>query len=411
MLDRLRSFTKLIPLILTSILVALVVWILAVTSSDPSETKVYPRAVPIEVIGQSTNLVIINDLPESVAITLRAPISIWETLISGKANVRAFIDLSNVSAGSTTIPVQVQVGIKPVEIISFTPQSVDLVLEPLISKKFDIKVVNRGALPVGYQTDEPRLSETAAVVSGAESRVAQVVEVRAVVDLSQVRSNINETITLVPVDANGLQVRDVTVTPQEITLLQSVSQRGGYRNVVVKVVTEGQVREGFRLTSITVNPPTVTVYSTDTALVDALPGYVETKVINLIDRHEGFTETIDLNLAPNLQVIGDPQVEVKVAIEPVVSSIALSDVLIEATGLASNLTASILPEKANIIITGPVPALDAIFVNDVRVLIDLTGYLPGTYSITEPKLSLNIPGLSIESISPLTFEVTISTAK
>jgi YbbR domain-containing protein len=411
MLDRLRSFTKLIPLILTSILVALVVWILAVTSSDPSETKVYPRAVPIEVIGQSTNLVIINDLPESVAITLRAPISIWETLISGKANVRAFIDLSNVSAGSTTIPVQVQVGIKPVEIISFTPQSVDLVLEPLISKKFDIKVVNRGALPVGYQTDEPRLSETAAIVSGAESRVAQVVEVRAVVDLSQVRSNINETITLVPVDANGLQVRDVTVTPQEITLLQSVSQRGGYRNVVVKVVTEGQVREGFRLTSITVNPPTVTVYSTDTALVDALPGYVETKVINLIDRHEGFTETIDLNLAPNLQVIGDPQVEVKVAIEPVVSSIALSDVLIEATGLASNLTASILPEKANIIITGPVPALDAIFVNYVRVLIDLTGYLPGTYSITEPKLSLNIPGLSIESISPLTFEVTISTAK
>ena len=269
MLARLRSFTKLIPLILTSILVALVVWILAVTSSDPSETKVYPRAVPIEVIGQSTNLVIINNLPESVAITLRAPISIWETLNSGKANVRAFIDLSNVSAGSTTIPVQVQVGIKPVEIISFTPQSVDLVLEPLTSKKFDIKVVNRGALPVGYQTDEPRLSETAAVVSGAESRVAQVVEVRAVVDLSQVRSDINETITLVPVDANGLQVRDVTVTPQEITLLQSVSQRGGYRNVVVKVVTEGQVREGFRLTSITVNPPTVTVYSTDTALVDA----------------------------------------------------------------------------------------------------------------------------------------------
>lgn len=85
-------------------------------------------------------------------------------------------------------------------------------LNPLISKKLDIKVVNRGALPVGYQTDEPRLSETTAVVSGAESRVAQVVEVRAVVDLSQVRSDINETITLVPVDANGLQVRDVTVT-------------------------------------------------------------------------------------------------------------------------------------------------------------------------------------------------------
>jgi len=410
MLARIRSFTKLLPLIIISLLVAIVVWILAVTASDPSETKAYPRAVPIEIIGQSTNLVVTNDLPESVTINLRAPTSIWETINSGKAGVRAFIDLSSVTVGENTVPVQVQVGIKPVEIISYTPQEVDLVLEPLSNQQFDILVVNRGALPVGYQTDEPQLSETTAIVSGAESRVSQVAEVRAVLDLSQVRSDINQTITLQPVDANGLQVRDVTVTPEKITLLQSISQRGGYRNVVVVVVTDGQVLEGFRLTSITVNPPTVTVYSTDTATVDALPGYVETRVVSLFDKQEDFSETVELNLTSNLQVIGSTQVEVKVTIEPVVSSIALSEVQLETIGLASNLSAIFVPEKANIIITGPVPALDAIFVSDVRVLIDLNGYLPGTYSI-EPKVILNIPGLQIESISPSTFEVTISAAK
>jgi len=72
MLSRLRSFTKLFPLILLSIIVALAVWILAVTSSDPSETRQYPRSVPIEIIGQSTNLVVTNDLPDSVTINLRA---------------------------------------------------------------------------------------------------------------------------------------------------------------------------------------------------------------------------------------------------------------------------------------------------------------------------------------------------
>lgn len=411
MLDRLRSFTKLLPLIIISVLVALAVWILAVTSSDPSETKAYPRTVPIEIIGQSTNLVVTNDLPESITINLRAPASIWKTLNEGKGNVRAFIDLSSVTAGDTSVPVQVQVGIKPVEIVSFSPQQVDLVLEPLTNKQFEILVVNRGALPVGYQTDEPKLSETMAVVSGAESRVSQVVEVRATLDLSQVRSDINQTITLQPVDANGLLVRDVVVTPDKITLLQTVSQRGGYRNVVVIVKTEGQVRQGFRLTSITVNPPTVTVYSSDTAIVDALPGSIETRVISLVDRQEAFTETVELNLPANLQVIGTSQVEVKVDIAPVVSSIALSEVPLEAIGLATNLTATFLPAKANIIITGPLPALEAIFVNDVRVLIDLTGYLPGTYSIENPVLALNIPGLAIESISPATFEVTINPAR
>ena len=410
MLSRLRSFTKLFPLILLSIIVALAVWILAVTSSDPSETRQYPRSVPIEIIGQSTNLVVTNDLPDTVTINLRAPSSIWESLNEGKGNVRAFIDLSSVGSGETSVPVQVQVDIKPVEIVSFSPQQVDLVLEPLSSKLFDIKVVTRGALPVGYQAAEPELSVTEAVVSGAESRVAQVVEVRAVVDLSQVRSDINQTITLQPVDVNGLLVREVIVTPEEITLMQSISQRGGYRNVVVIVVTEGQVRQGYRLSSISVNPPTVTVYSTDTSIVDALPGSIETRVISLIDRQEDFTETVELNLPANLQVIGSTQVEVKVDIEPVVSSIALSDIPLEEIGLASNLKADFLPQLANIIITGPLPVLDTLFVNDVRVMIDLTGYLPGTYSITDPILSLNIPGLTIESISPETFEVTISTA-
>jgi YbbR domain-containing protein len=408
MLARLRSFTKLFPLILISILVALTVWILAVTSSDPSVTGEYPNAVPIEIIGQSTNLVVTNDLPEKVTISLRAPTSIWNTLNEGKGNVRAFIDLSGVTAGEVSIPVQVQVGIKPVEIVTYSPQMVDLVLEPLTSKQFDIVVVTRGALPVGYQSDEPVLSETVAVVSGAESLVAQVTEVRAVVDLSQIRSDINETITLQPVDINGLVVRDVTVTPDKITLLQTVTQRGGYRNVVVIVVTEGQVRQGYRLRSITVNPPTVTVYSTDTAAVDALPGSIQTRVISLVDRQDDFTEIVELNLPSSMQVIGSSLVEVRVDIEPVVSSIALSDIPLAEIGLASNLKASFLPEKANVIITGPLPILDTIFVSDVRVLIDLTGYLPGTYSIANPKLSLNIPGLMIESISPTTFEVTIS---
>ena len=410
MLEKLRSIGKIIPLFIFSLLVAVAVWILAVTSSDPSETRTYPNAVPIEVISQSTNLVITSDLPESVSINLRAPASIWQTLNAGKASVRAFIDLSSVGEGEFSTPIQVQVGIRPVEVISYSPQEVDLVLEKLANKKFDIVVANRGALPVGYQTENPRLSATTAVVSGAQSLVDQVVEVRAVLDLSQVRSDIDQTITLQAVDSNGTPVREVTVIPESINLLQSVSQRGGYRNVVVKVVMEGQIRDGFRLTSLTVSPPTVTVFSSDTATVDALPGYVETRVISLVDREKGFSEDIELYLPSGLQVLGSSQVSVRVEIEPVISSVSLSEVQMAPTGLASNLTASISPDRANIILTGPVPLLNKLFVNDLRVLLDLSGYLPGTYSI-EAKPSLNIPGLTVESISPATFEVVIKSKK
>jgi YbbR domain-containing protein len=180
--------------------------------------------------------------------------------------------------------------------------------------------------------------------------------------------------------------------------------------VVVKVVTEGLIKDGYRLKSVTVNPPTVTVYSSDTATVDALPGYVDTRVINLVDRQEGFSVDVELSLPAGLQVIGSSMVEVKVEIEPVVSSLSLSEIQLEPTGLASNLSAVIVPNKANIILSGPVPLLNSLFVNDLRILIDLTGRLPGVYSI-DVKPTLNIPGLEIESISPATFEVTIRTKK
>lgn len=407
MLNRLRSWTKLLPTLILSLLVALTVWVLAVTSSDPSETREYPKSISVEVIGQATNLAIINELPESVTLELRAPASIWEELSSGKASVRAFIDLSGLKEGDHTVPIEVQVGIKPVEVVSFTPAMIDVSLESLVSDQFDIKVVTRGALPVGYQSEEPQLSETSATVSGAASRVEQVMEIRAVIDLSEVRSDINQTITLQAVDANGMNVRDVTVYPSKITLIQEVAQRGGYRNVVVKVVTQGQIANGFRLTSISVFPPTITVFSTDPTVVDSLPGYIETLPIDITGKEENFTESVNLRLSSNLQVIGNSQVEVNVGIEPVESSLALTDVKVETIGLASNLTAKVLPEKVNVILSGPVPTLQNLFINDVRVLVDLTGVLPGTYSM-EPVVSLNIPGLAIESISPATFEITIT---
>ncbi len=410
MVNRLRSLTKLIPTLIISFIVALAVWIMAVTSSDPSETKEYPQPIPIEVIGQATNVVIVNELPESVAVNLRAPVSIWNQLNAGQGSVRAFVDLSGLKVGDHSVPVEIQVGIRPVEVVSFDPATVNISLETLETKQFQIKVFNRGALPVGYQTEEPQLSETTATVSGAASRIDQVSEIRAVVDLSQVRSDINQTITLQPVDANGLTVRNVTVYPEKITLLQSVAQRGGYRNVVVKVVTDGQVANGFRLTSISVFPPTITVFSTDPNVVDSLPGYVETQPISLMEKEENFTQSVDLNLSGNLQVIGNSKVDVNVGISPVESSLALTDVKVETIGLASNLTAKILPEKVNVIISGPVPDLENLFVNDVRVLVDLTGILPGKYTM-QPAISLNIPGLTIESISPENFEINITSTK
>ena len=406
MIKTLRSFIKTLPLLLTAFLIAVAVWIMAVISSDPSIEKEFPSAIPVEIMGQGSNLVITTDLPNEVALILRAPSSIWESITNQKVPVRAIMDLSGLGEGSHTIPIQIQIGIKPVEIISYSPQSATIDMETLLTSEFDIRLINQGNLAVGYQSNPAELSETTVLVSGAKSFVEQVAEVRAVLKLTDVKTDIDQTVALQPVDVNGSLVKNVSLSPEKITITQKVYERGGYRNVVVKVVTNGQVDDGYRLSSLSVFPPTVTVYSSDTALIDSLPGYIETKAIDLSQKTENFEEQIDLALPNGIQVIDNLFVRVDVEITPIISTQSINDVLVEANGLRPSLKATILPEKVDIIISGPLNVLEEINPNDLRIILDLSGFEPGTHTV-EPKYSLNYPDIQIESISPTTFKITI----
>ncbi len=406
MMQRLRSFTKTLPSLFMAFVLALAVWVMAINSSDPSVEKTYPNPIPIEVIGQSSDTVIDTDLSENVSLTLRAPSSIWNMLIVEKAPVRAFVDLAGLGVGPHTVPVQIQIGTKPVEIISYSPRSVTLEIESLLTKEMDIRVIYQGSLPIGFQAEDPVLTPTTVTVSGAESLVKSVAEVRAVAKLTDVKTSIHQTLSLVAVNANGQVVNGVSITPDKVEYTQQVVERGGYRNVVVKVVTAGVVPAGYKLTSLSVFPPTITVFSSDTALVDALPGYVETVPIDLTGKSSDFEQRVALNLPFRIQAIEADQITVSVGIAPVESSISLEDVQVEPIGLAAGRTAIIQPEKVNVVITGPLIVLQALKASDLRVLVDLTGMQVGKYTV-EPVVTLNIPGLTISSHTPTTFVIEI----
>ena len=96
----------------------------------------------------------------------------------------------------------------------------------------------------------------------------------------------------------------VSISPDKVDYTQDVAERGGYRNVVVKVVTSGQVTTVINLTSLSVFPPTVTVYATDPLIIDALPGYVETMPIDLSEKNADFEQRVTLNLPIGVQTSG-----------------------------------------------------------------------------------------------------------
>jgi YbbR domain-containing protein len=184
---------------------------------------------------------------------------------------------------------------------------------------------------------------------------------------------------------------------------------GGYRNVVVKVMVTGQIADGYRLTNLSVFPPAVTVFSTDPNLVNSLPGYVETVPLALNNAKDDLDVKLGLSLLPGVSVVGDQTVEVIVGVAAIESSLTLSNQPVVAIGLPPGLAARTSPESVDVILSGPLPLLDALTQSDVRVTVDMTGASIGTYQRT-PKIELTIPELNVESILPGTIEVIISNA-
>jgi len=172
----------------------------------------------------------------------------------------------------------------------------------------------------------------------------------------------------------------------------------------------GQVAAGYRLTTISVFPPVLTVYSQDPALVKDMPGFVETEPLNLNGASQDIDTRLPLVLPRGVSIIGEQTVQVQVGIDTIEGSLSLNDVGITVAGLAPGLEAVISPERLDIILAGPLPLLDKLTASDVRFFVDLTGLPIGTHQVV-PQAEIFITDIEVQSLNPATVEVIIRVAQ
>jgi len=406
----LRKILKQIPTLLLSLGLGLIVWGFAVTSADPVVERIFPRPVKIELIGQNPALILTSESSLEMTLTLRAPQSVLDKLQNNQVAIRAMVDLSTLPAGTHTLPVQVEVETRPVKIVAHNPTTVTVTLEPLASASLPIRLITTGEIAVGFQGGPLALSQISTTISGPQSQVEKVKEVVANLDIGLARENINRSLLLQAVDANGAQVTGLTITPDRVTVSQSITQRGGYRTVVVKVAVTGQVASGYRLTNISAFPAVVTVFSTDPNLVNQLPGYVETTPLSLTGLKDDVDVRMDLVLPTGVSVVGEQSVQVQVGIATIEGSATLINQPVELINLPPGLMAEVSPLTVDVIISGPLPLLDQLTQADLRITLDLTGLTRGTFQLN-PTIELRIAEIRVESILPGSVEVRLSTAR
>lgn len=403
-----RWFASNIRTFLLALILGVAVWVSAVSAADPDEVRAFPRPIPIEIVGKESSLVLTDEIPTSINVSLRAPHSIWEALITREDSIRAILDLSGLGAGEHQVDIKVQVARRPAQIVLTDPETVTVNLEEFTTQPLDITLSMTGQPAAGYKAGEATAAVKSVTISGPKTIVDQAYRARVAVNLDGARENIvNEPVPVQIINSKNEVIRGLTVNPEAVQVNVPVSQQGGYRDLAVKVIVNGQQAPGYRLEDIDVFPPVVTVVSNDPELVGSLPGVVDTQPLDLQDAREDISTRLSLILPEGVTLIGPQTVQVQVSITPIQNSITLSNLLITVTGLADGLAAETFPPSVDVIISGPVPVLETLTAQDVVVSVDVSGLGIGTYQL-EPQVNPSNSNVQVESKLPGTVEVVLS---
>lgn len=384
---------------------ALVVWVSAIISSDPNVEGIYPTPIPLEVIGQDPSMLQLNDIPTEVRITLNAPRSVWTRLTENPELIRAWIDLSGLEKGTHTLEVKTQIRVNPYQLLRVEPKEVEVLLEPYKTSIFPVTYAVTGEPALGYRRGVTTIDPQQVTVSGPESQVDRVKQVKVSMDISGANATVRRDVPVQVLDESGSPVSGVNVTPAVVRLVQPVSLLGGYRNVVVKVVTTGEPAENYWLTNISVTPPNVTVFSSDPQLVNELPGYVETNVIDLTGLSDDVDIRATLNLPQGVTLVGEESVLVRLSIAAQEGTLPIT-LPIETIGLPPDMDATFSPETVELLLAGSLPILNNLKPAEIRVAVNLSGMEPGVYQVT-PMVDLLPNQVRVVYIQPETVEVQI----
>lgn len=383
-----------------SLLLAFVVWTVAVQEENPIEEGELTDPVPVTFVGPDEGLMITNSPTGEVSVTLRAPHTTWRGLSTGDILVTA--DLTGLEPGTHQMPLSFEIN-TTATLVLIRPAQIRVVLEEESERDMPVRLAFTLDPVIGFRVGEPVVEPTSVVVRGPSSLVDQVSELRVEVTVDELRESYEADLLIVPLDSEGQEIENVGLTPPEAHVIIPVTQEAGYREVAVVVRTEGQPAQGYFVTSITSSPLSVTVRGNPSDIA-RMPGYVETAPIDLTGLDDDLIQDVSLVMPTGVSPVEGETVEVQVTIGAQEGT-RIERHELEIENLPVGWEIEFTPEEVEITLSGPLPALDEVAEEDVRAVIDLADYEEGGDYQIVPTVIIPHDQVTPISVLPQTVQV------
>jgi YbbR domain-containing protein len=394
MIKLLRSFIANLATLVTALVLGIVIWAAAVRAGDPVASQRFN--LPVEIVGQPANSQLLERGQDRVQIMIEGRESLLAEL--NEHDFRAFVDLSEVAYGESEVEIQIRHDQPQVNVSGLFPESTAVRLEQIVTREIPVRPDLRGDVARGHSHGDPIIDPVTIQVTGPASRVDLLAEARITVFLNNERQEVivARRPTFYDLQGNVTGVSGLSLSSEEVVVIVPIIELVGFAEKPVTPQWRGSPAPGYRLLNVTVRPASVLVTGLPAAL-DKLR-VLRTEPIDITGLVTAFTQQVPLELPDGITVEEPQPIIVTVEIEPILTSSVIAKEP-DLRALGPDLTAELDPAEVRIFLFGPLPVLDSLQPEDVRVTLDLLHLSVGTYNIT-PIVDVFANDVEVRSFQP-----------
>ena len=300
--------------------------------------------------------------------------------------------------------VALRVPLADTQIVASTdPTTVAVRIEKLVSRTLPVQVRFANDPPRGFQPSAPTFSSTEIKITGAQSLVASVAAVFAMLRFGDTPIDIATSAAAVAVDAAGNPVEGVQSEPPTVQVSVPVLSTSSTRTVPVLWQIRGTVAPGFWISRVTTDPVAVQVQGAQDKIT-ALER-LDTAAIDVSGLNGNRSFRVPLLLPDGLSLLQPTDASVGITVIPLTGTRPFPSVAVQATGLGLGLAADTEPQTVSVVVAGPVATLAALGGDAVTATVDASGKGAGSYPAD---IVLRLPaGVTATSLQPLRVTLTI----
>ncbi len=203
-----------------------------------------------------------------ISVSIQGPKHAIDELLNrpdgGASELDATVDLAGKGVGPHMLPVKVNLR-KPLMLVPGQLYAT-VTLEAIVERTLPVEVVPQGSVAPGYRWESTSANPASITIVGARSAVEQVARVEARVPVRGATGDLDRDVPLRALDSRDEVVEHIDVRPSLVSVHVRISRLLRYKVAPIVLQTTGRPANGYRISTVIVEPLVVTVSGSSQAL-------------------------------------------------------------------------------------------------------------------------------------------------